>query len=383
MRLINKGIPLKWWLIPILLFGGAIVVGIVLFVISLTSTLQDTSISTGACNDSTVSQAPISTIGENEIPAEYLPIYHAAAEKYNVPWNLLAAHHRVETRFSTIKNMISPVGATGPMQFMVCTWTGWGYPGCGGLGNAPIPPVDLTNPAIIAKYHGYGVDGNGDGKADPNNLEDAIFAAANYDAANGASTGNLTQAVFAYNHSQAYVQEVLMYAALYASGNAVVVSGGVTVYPGSCNDGSVVTENGPVMAGAPAIEQAITIGSTIVGKSPYNWGGGRTQYDIDRRSFDCSSFVRWAFSEAGVDLGPMSGTNTDTLVKRGKTVPVSEMKRGDIIFFDTYKVNGHVAIYLGNGQFLADSSSKGVSIDDLNNPYYHRVFKGVIRRVVE
>lgn len=50
----------------------------------------------------------ISEIGEKEIPAEYIPIYQAAAKKYGVPWNLLAAHHRVETRFSTIKKMVSP-----------------------------------------------------------------------------------------------------------------------------------------------------------------------------------------------------------------------------------------------------------------------------------
>lgn len=382
MRLFKKGISFKWWFLPVALLGGAILVAIVLFGTFLTSTLQDDSGLTGICDDTGGTQVPIiSDFGENEIPEEYIPIYQAAGDKYSVPWNLLAAHHRVETIFSTIKDMTSPVGATGHMQFMVCTWVGWSYPGCGGLGDAPIPPADLTSLAIIQKYGGYGVDGNGDGKADPNNLEDAVFAAANYDAANGASTGDIEGAVYAYNHSLAYVQEVLMYAALYASGNAVIVGGKVTFLPGNCT--APPGETGPVLAGAPAIEAAIATGSTIVGKSPYNWGGGRTQEDIDRRSFDCSSFVRWAFAEAGVDLGPMSGTTTDTLVQRGKAVSVSEMKRGDVIFFDTYKVNGHVAIYLGNGQFLHDGSSKGVWISDLSDSYYQRVFKGVIRRVVE
>ncbi|MFE3974549.1 MULTISPECIES: M23 family metallopeptidase [unclassified Peribacillus] len=78
----------------------------------------------------------ISQIGENEIPAEYLPVYKAAEEKYGVPWNLLAAHHRVETRFSTLETMVSSVGAIGHLQFMVLTWIGWSYPGGDRLGNA-------------------------------------------------------------------------------------------------------------------------------------------------------------------------------------------------------------------------------------------------------
>ncbi|WP_224768134.1 hypothetical protein [Metabacillus idriensis] len=58
----------------------------------------------------------ISEIGTSEIPAEYLSIYQAAEDKYGVPWNLIAAHHRVETRFSTINPMVSPVGAEGHLQ---------------------------------------------------------------------------------------------------------------------------------------------------------------------------------------------------------------------------------------------------------------------------
>ena len=58
----------------------------------------------------------ISELGVNEIPAQFIPIYKAAEQKYGVPWNLLAAHHRVETRFSSINPMLSPVGAEGHMQ---------------------------------------------------------------------------------------------------------------------------------------------------------------------------------------------------------------------------------------------------------------------------
>ena len=50
------------------------------------------------------------------IPEQYIPIYMSAGEAYNVPWTLLAAHHRIETRFSTMKKLESPVGAEGHMQ---------------------------------------------------------------------------------------------------------------------------------------------------------------------------------------------------------------------------------------------------------------------------
>ncbi len=140
---------------------------------------------------------------------------------------------------------------------------------------------------------------------------------------------------------------------------------------------------GTVHKGSGAIEAAIQAGSSLVGSSPYNWGGGRNSTDIANRSFDCSSFVRWAYSQAGVNLGSVTGTSTNTLVNRGRRVSASSMQRGDIVFFDTYKTNGHVGIYLGNGRFLDDNSSSGVSIDSMNNSYWRAAFNGVVRRVVE
>jgi len=151
----------------------------------------------------------------NDIPAKFIPIYKAAEKKYGVPWYVLAAHHRVETRFSTMKTMISPVGAEGPMQFMPCTFVGWKHPSCSGLGKGNISKKDKENPAIIQKYGGYGVDADGDGIADPFNIYDAVFSAANYLAHNGAADGNVKKAVYSYNHSNEYVKEVLHYANVY------------------------------------------------------------------------------------------------------------------------------------------------------------------------
>lgn len=152
-----------------------------------------------------------------KIPVEYIPIYMEAGEKYNVPWTLLAAHHRIETRFSTMKKLVSPVGAEGHLQFMPCTFVGWKHPSCSGLGEGSISEKEKTDPAVIAKYGGYGVDANGDGVADPFNIEDAIFSAANFLSIAGASKGNIEKAVYQYNHSDKYVKDVLHYFNLYST----------------------------------------------------------------------------------------------------------------------------------------------------------------------
>jgi Transglycosylase SLT domain len=119
------------------------------------------------------------------IPLFLLPIYQAAAVQYGVPWPILAAINEVETNFGT-DLAVSTAGAVGWMQFMPETWLQ------------------------------YGVDALGAGYADPYNPVDAIFAAARYLHAAGAST-NLRGAILAYNHSEAYAESVLLRARLFAS----------------------------------------------------------------------------------------------------------------------------------------------------------------------
>jgi len=169
------------------------------------------------------STLPNMSFEDNQIPAKYIPIYQAAAEKFNVPWTLLAAHHRVETRFSTHRPMVSSAGAEGHMQFMPCTWVGWSAPGCkGSNGKGDIPSADKTSPEAISRYGGYGLDANGDGKADMWNIEDAIYSAASYLSRNGASSGDLRKAIYAYNHSETYIQNVLYFKNTYDNGYVAV-----------------------------------------------------------------------------------------------------------------------------------------------------------------
>ena len=111
-------------------------------------------------------------------PNEFRPIYYAAGQKFNIPWQLIEAVHEVESGKSGSTNRHSYAGAIGPMQFMPGTW------------------------------RGYAVDGDGDGKADITNVNDAIYTAAHYLAASGADEGRIDDAIFNYNHSQSYVNKV-------------------------------------------------------------------------------------------------------------------------------------------------------------------------------
>ncbi len=112
-------------------------------------------------------------------------IWQRAGASYGIPWQVLAAINKVESNFG--RNMgPSSAGAIGWMQFMPSTWLRWGS------------------------------DATGDGVADPWNPEDAIFSAARYLAAAGGRT-DISRGVFAYNHAQWYVDEVLDLARLYGS----------------------------------------------------------------------------------------------------------------------------------------------------------------------
>lgn len=123
---------------------------------------------------------------------------------------------------------------------------------------------------------------------------------------------------------------------------------------------------------------AIAAGQKYIGNSKYVWGGGRKQSDIENGRFDCSGFVNYAFRQAGIDLG---NGNTDTIAGRGAAVNPSQLQPGDIVFFDTYKKNGHVGIYMGNGKFIGSQSDKGVAVEDMTSGYWREKFNGNVRRV--
>lgn len=83
--------------------------------------------------------------------------------------------------------------------------------------------------------------------------------------------------------------------------------------------------------------------------------------------FDCSGFLWYVFKEHGITL-PRTGNKQYNV---GTPVAKANLKKGDLVFFETYKKGpSHSGIYLGDGTFISATSSKGVSVASLNDPYY-------------
>jgi len=135
----------------------------------------------------------------------------------------------------------------------------------------------------------------------------------------------------------------------------------------------------PSAKGGSAISIVTTAGNKYIGNSVYVFGGGRNAYDIANGRFDCSGFVHWAFSQAGISVG----ASTDSLKFAGRQVSASEMRAGDLVFFDTYKRDGHVGIYLGGGKFIGSQSSTGVAVANMSSGYWKTKFNGRVVRVIE
>ena len=163
-------------------------------------------------------------------------------------------------------------------------------------------------------------------------------------------------------------------------GGALGVPAGTPSTPtvGSSTDGSISFP--PSANASQKASQIIEYAKTWIGKSSYVWGGGRNQSDISRGRFDCSSYVHHCFAKFGVNLG--SGIQTDYLAKQGKAVSIMELIPGDLVFFNTYKYNGHIGIYIGNGQWIGCQSNVGAQIQDMNGSYWKKEGYGSMRRVL-
>jgi peptidoglycan DL-endopeptidase CwlO len=126
------------------------------------------------------------------------------------------------------------------------------------------------------------------------------------------------------------------------------------------------------------VKSLISEGIKYIGNSVYIFGGGRNEYDIANGRFDCSAFVSWAYSQVDIKIG----ASTEVLKNTGTPIVVEEMLPGDLVFFDTYKKDGHVGIYLGAGKFLGSQSSTGVAIADMTTGYWLEKFNGRVNRIV-
>jgi hypothetical protein len=230
------------------------------------------------------------------IPDRYLALYVAAARRYGLDWAVLAAigevecdHGRDPDPSCRREGAVNAAGAGGPAQFLEATW------------------------------RLYGIDADGDGRADRWSPADAIFAMANYLRASGAP-GDYGRALFAYNHARWYVAKVERWASLYraraaraapaarsaAATEAALGSSGLLEDPGQARftpgTRAVLSPgNGHVALlpeRAPAAVQAMVIAGNELQALPYGTAGHPDPRGA--ASEDCSSSVNYVLYRAGV-----------------------------------------------------------------------------------
>jgi cell wall-associated NlpC family hydrolase len=240
-----------------------------------------------------------------DIPPEYLALYQEAATELGLPWELLAAVGKVESDHGRNPACWKPnaAGAEGPMQFLPSTFSEYSW---------------------------------ASGGRDPNidDPRDAIYAAAAMLVDNDVRD-DPRAALYTYNHSHAYIEQVLAWAAAYHAADSTA-------------NGSLASTDGSTPAAGNAVDYAYA----QLGTS-YLWGGAGPG------GFDCSGLVQAAYASAGIELPRTAQAQFDA----GPPVPPGDpLQAGDLVFFgtDTGHVD-HVGIVI-NADEMVDAPHTGAAV---------------------
>ena len=247
------------------------------------------------------------------VPPDMLALYaSAAATCPGLPWAVLAAIGTVESDNGTsdapgVHSGHNGAGAEGPMQFEPATFAAY---------DEPVPPGGAEPPS-------------------PYDPTDAVYAAARMLCADGAAQpGGLGPAIWDYNHSAAYVAEVLQVAAGYGLGPAPQAGSG--------------PEGSPV--GAVALDYALAQVGT-----PYRWGG-----EAPGVGFDCSGLTQAAYAAAGVAIPRVAQDQ----YRAGPPVPPGGLLQpGDLVFFGSGPADvTHVGLVVYPAGVMVDAPHTGAEV---------------------
>ena len=369
----------------ILSFNIVTIITLLLMTATISIIINQNSIS------NTGSGGMITDIGVAGVPQEYVSYFNEASTIFNIPNWCLAAVAKQESNFNP---NTSYGGAYGIMQIQkVDPSSGkdlWKYLIDMGLGEIYLangytfndseemwniflndPRAQIFAGAYEIRYYGNYVlyKQNKVPKLNYNNNENMDLVKWNSDENDSDFRETLRRIFACYNGGPSY-------------GMKVDLDNAQFNYPNKVFQYAMEFRNaGLNQSSNQIIETVIEAGMKWVGKSPYVWGGGRTEAEVIAGRFDCSSFVHYCYASAGIQLGDRASVVTFSLVNMGQKVDASEIRRGDLIFFDTYTVDGHIGIYLGDNKFLHDGTSTGVTISELSG-YYKDKFNGKVRRIV-
>ncbi|QBS41340.1 bifunctional lytic transglycosylase/C40 family peptidase [Nocardia sp. CS682] len=241
----------------------------------------------------------------SDIPADRLVLYQRAATVCpGLDWTVLAAIGKVESDHgrSPLPGVAAGenfAGAGGSMQFLAPTFDAV-------VARHPMPPGGASPPS---RY----------------DASDAIHAAAFYLCDSGAPT-DLYAAIFAYNHADWYVTQVLEQAARYQHHQPAA--------GGDCYD---------IQASNPYAYNAIAFACAQLGQ-PYVWGGDGPA----EGGWDCSGLTKAAYATAGIGL-PRTAAEQ---FYAGMPVLEDHLQPGDLVYYGTATDIHHVGIVLGAGLMI-------------------------------
>ncbi|MGW2748441.1 C40 family peptidase [Streptomyces sp. NPDC001450] len=308
------------------------------------------------------------TVGKvSGIPARMLDAYQSAAAQLpdqapkckGMTWAILAGIAKIESNHATGRK-IAPNGDITPHIL------GPVLDGSGTGGNTTAFPDtdngrwDGTATAeravgpfqfLPSTWESTGRDGNSDGTKNPHNADDAALGAAVYLCGNGRDLTDRSQlkaAILQYNHSDAYVADVLSWIDRYSQ-----------------------LGDGTIRIGSKATGDARTVINAALAEigTPYSWGGGNAKgptkgtccspsgkSGTNTTGYDCSGLTTYAYAQVRINLPRTAAQQANV----GQRIPASRgvgaLKPGDLVFFavdaSSPSTIYHVGIYLGDGQMV-------------------------------
>ena len=128
----------------------------------------------------------------------------------------------------------------------------------------------------------------------------------------------------------------------------------------------------------PGDKTAVPMARAVINTSfeyigvPYRYGG------TTPKGFDCSGFVQYVYGKHGIKLP----RTADIQYKSGTAIAREKLRAGDMVFFSTTERGAsHSGIYLGDNKFINATSSHGIMICSMNDPYWQKRYWGA-RRVL-